>query len=105
MNRYHQERTARSTSRPGIQVPMTSITIHNLDDSLATLIRARARADGTSLNQAIKRLLEEALGVRPSTAKHREEFAKFCGRGSKRAAAEFDKAVADLEKVDPRDWR
>ncbi len=84
---------------------MTSITIHNLDDSLATLLRAKARADGTSLNQTIKSLLEEALGVRPAKAKHREEFAKFCGIWSKAQAAEFDKAVADLESVDPRDWR
>jgi hypothetical protein len=84
---------------------MTSITIHNLDDSLATLLRAKARADGTSLNQAIKRLLEGALGVRPSTTKHRKEFARFYGMWSKAQATEFDKAVADLEKADPGDWR
>jgi plasmid stability protein len=85
---------------------MTSITIHNLDDALAALLRAKARADGTSLNQAIKRLLEGALGARPSTTKHRKEFAKFCGVWSKAQAAEFDKAVvADLEKADAGDWR
>jgi hypothetical protein len=84
---------------------MTSITIHNLDDSLAVLLRAKARADGTSLNATIKRLLESALGVRPSAAKHRKDFEKFCGMWSKAQAAEFDKAVADSEKVDPADWR
>jgi len=84
---------------------MTSITIHDLDESVALLIRQRARAEGASLNRTIKRLLEEALGVRPATQKHRKQFEKFCGIWSKAQAAEFARAVADLGTVDPSDWR
>ena len=84
---------------------MTSITIHGLDESLAALIRAKARAEGASLNRTIKRLLEDALGVRPSARKHRGDFEKFCGMWSKAQAAEFDKAVGDLEKIDQDEWR
>lgn len=84
---------------------MISITIHNVDESLAKLLRARAQADGTSLNQTIKRLLEGALGVKPFPANHRKDFEKSCGMWSKAQAAELDRATADLEKVDPQDWR
>lgn len=84
---------------------MGSITIHDLDETLASLIRARARAEGQSLNQTIKRLLEESLGVRPRAQKHRQHFERFCGMWSKAQAAQFDKAVADLGRVDPGDWR
>lgn len=84
---------------------MPSITIHGLDDSVAALIRARARAEGTSLNQVIKRLLDDALGVRPSHGKHRKAFEKFCGVWSKEQTAEFERALRQFGKVDPGDWR
>ena len=84
---------------------MSSITIHDLDKSVAELIRHRARAEGTSLNRTIKRLLEEALGVRPSRQTHRKDFEKFCGAWTKAQAVEFDRTLAELEKVDPADWR
>ena len=84
---------------------MPSITIHDLEPSLAHLIRARARADGASLNQTIKRLLEGALGLRPPAPTHRKHFEKFCGMWSKAQAAEFTKATRDFGRVDLKDWR
>ncbi len=84
---------------------MSSITIHDLDETLATLIRARARAEGISLNKTIKRLIEEALGVKTTRCKHRKDFEKLCGMWSKAQVAELDGAVADLGRVDPADWR
>ena len=83
---------------------MSSITIHDLDETLASLIRAKARAEGKSLNQTIKRLLEEALGIKAARHKHRKDFEKFCGMWSKTQVAEFEKATADLERVNPEDW-
>ena len=84
---------------------MSSITVHDLDETIAGLIRAKARAEGKSLNQTIKRLIEEALGVKPVNQKHRKDFEKFCGMWSKAQAAEFNAATADLERVNPEDWR
>ncbi|MBI3185816.1 MAG: hypothetical protein HYZ28_27070 [Myxococcales bacterium] len=84
---------------------MSSITIHGLDDALASAIRAKARAERTSINRAVKRLLEEVLGVRPSGQKHRKSFERFCGMWSRAQAKEFEKAVADFEKVERADWR
>jgi len=84
---------------------MTSITVHDLDDTLSTLIRARARAEGKSLNQTIKRLLEEALGVRTTRQTHRKDFEKFCGMWSREQAAAFRKSISDLERADAEDWK
>lgn len=84
---------------------MRSITIHDLDPSIAALVKQRARDEGLSLNRTLKLLLEEALGVRPAAQKHRAHFEKFCGMWTKAQAAEFDRTVADLGTVDPADWR
>lgn len=83
---------------------MASVTIHDLDDSVAKLIRERARLEGLSVNKMLKRLLEEAVGVKPSTT-HRKHFERFCGMWSKAQLAEFEKATAELEKIDASDWR
>ena len=80
------------------------MSIHDLDETLATLIRERARAQGTSLNQTIKRLIEEALGVRITRNRHRKDFEKFCGMWSKREAAAFDKSTSEFGKVNAEDW-
>jgi plasmid stability protein len=84
---------------------MTSITIHDLDDSVAKLIKAKARAEGTSLNQTIKRLLEAALGVRPRPSSNRKHFEKFSGTWSKADFADFERATREFGRVDPRDWK
>ncbi|MHB8873880.1 MAG: FitA-like ribbon-helix-helix domain-containing protein [Myxococcaceae bacterium] len=83
---------------------MHAITIHGLDEALASLLKARARADGTSVNQVVKRLLEQALGIKVSTGKHRKDFEKFSGTWTKAQAAEFEKGTRQFEKVDREDW-
>lgn len=84
---------------------MSSFTVHDLDPLVAKLLKQRARAQGTSINRTIKRILEEALGVRPSNQKHRMHFEKLSGRWSKAEARAFERAVADMDVVDPADWR
>ena len=42
---------------------MKSITIHNLDDKLDSLIREKAKKQGISLNKTIKTLLRKSLGL------------------------------------------
>ena len=84
---------------------MKSITIHGLDDPLDTLIRERAKKQGTSLNKTIKKLLAESLGVTPvSGGDHRKDFLDLFGCWSKKEAEEFSQRLGDFEKVDPEDW-
>jgi plasmid stability protein len=84
---------------------MSSFTIHNLDKPLATLLKARAREQGVSVNQFVKGLLEQALGVKPPPSKNRKHFEKLLGTWSKAEQAEFDRAVAPFERIDESDWR
>ena len=82
---------------------MKSITIHNLDDTLNRLLQEKAGQDGTSLNQTIKGLLQEALGI--SKQQKKFDFSEFSGIWTKKESEEFERAVKDFEKIDPRDWK
>ena len=85
---------------------MKSITVHGLDDSVAGLIRARAKARGESVNRTIKGLLEQSLGVKP-TDKERQarDFSEFLGVWKKSDLDEFQAATSHVRKVDAEDWR
>jgi hypothetical protein len=84
---------------------MKSITIHDLDDLLETLIREKAKEEGLSLNRTVKMLLYKALGQELGNSKDRRVgFAEFCGVWSKADAAEFDRNTRELHEADPKDW-
>jgi len=85
---------------------MKSITIHGVEEPLAALIRARARMEGLSVNKTIKRVLEEAFGVKPQPqGVNRTEFEEFCGLWSEAELVEFEQVTRDLGEIDPEDWR
>lgn len=83
-----------------------SITIHALDNTLAQLISEKAERQGTSLNQTIKMLLSEALGIASGSAKSRlANFKDYFGIWSKSDEKAFHNKTADFERVDREDWR
>ena len=84
---------------------MSSFTVHDLDPLVARLLKERAKTQGASINRTIKRILEEALGVRPSSQSHRKHFEKLSGKWSKAEARAFEREIADMDVVDPADWR
>jgi hypothetical protein len=84
---------------------MKSITIHNLDSSLDSLLREKAKKNGTSLNKTIQTLLRKSLGLSPDVdSNHREEFMDLFGIWSKQDENEFLSKTKDFTVVDPRDW-
>jgi len=84
---------------------MKSITIHNLDDPLNSLIREKAKNEGLSLNNTIKKLLAEALGLPLKKGEGRgKDFLDLFGVWSNEEVKEFNKQVGDLEKIDREDW-
>jgi plasmid stability protein len=84
---------------------MKSITIHNLDDELARLIRHEADKKGTSLNKTIKQLLRQALGIsNDSTANAQNEFADLFGTWSGEDLKSFDAATQSFGEIDKSDW-
>ena len=84
---------------------MKSISIHGIDKPLAEMIKSKAESEGLSINKTIKRLLEEALGIKPRDRNsNRDEFAKFCGVWSKDDLENFEKRTKTLQEIDPGDW-
>lgn len=83
---------------------MTSITIHGLEDPLDSLIREKARQQGTSLNKTIKQLLAQSLGISHDRPNNRDDFADLCGIWSSEDLAEFNHNTQDFSVTDPKDW-
>jgi hypothetical protein len=84
---------------------LKSITIHGLDDYLDGKIKEKAESEGISFNKAIKKVLEEAFGINKKGNDNKDQFMDLFGAWTIGEQAEFEKAVADLEKVNPEDWR
>lgn len=85
---------------------MKSITIHALDEQLAAQIKQRAREQSVSMNELVKQLLAESLGIKvPAVPPHRDDFAGFCGTWSEAEARAFAARVAETKRVDPEDWK
>jgi hypothetical protein len=77
-----------------------TISLRNLPVELERAILEKSRRDGLSLNKAVIRLLEQAVEpVRRNT-----DFDEFAGRWPAEAAAEFEKTLAEMRRVDPKDW-
>lgn len=85
---------------------MKSLTIHALDDQLAGQIKQRAQDLSISMNELVKRILAEGLGIKaPDVPPHRDDFAGFCGVWTADDLKAFEAQVADTEKIDPEDWK
>ncbi len=84
---------------------MKSITIHNLESDLAELIEELAARKGYSQNKLIKSILRQALSLDDlATVKRKKYFEKIFGTMSEKAAEQFFRDTADLEKVDASQW-
>ena len=85
---------------------MKSLTLHNMDDPLYELIKAKARSEGLSINKTVQKVLEESLGVRPAPeGAFRKDFVEFCGIWSDADASDLNERTRDLRQIDPEDWR
>lgn len=80
-----------------------SLTLHNLDHDLYTLLLARASATDTSLNNVMKNLLRDATGL--SLKKKKRDLSwLFKNKWTQEESREFDKNIADTEVIHPGDW-
>ena len=87
------------------QKMVKSITIHALEDKLAQLISEKAERQGTSLNQTIKMLLRESLGIAADSTKSKTaNFRDMFGVWSKSDEKAFYGKVVDFERIDREDW-
>lgn len=77
-----------------------TISLRNLPAELERAILEKSRRDGLSLNKAVIQLLEQVI----EPARKNTDFDEFAGRWTPETATEFEKALADMRRVDPADW-
>ncbi|MGB9005802.1 MAG: hypothetical protein WCB96_08770 [Candidatus Aminicenantales bacterium] len=81
-----------------------TITIHNLDEKVEKVLRTRAKTGNTSVNKAVKELLQRALGLGPEKKDNRVEFLDLFGIWTEEDERSFSRAIRDLETIDRDDW-
>jgi len=85
---------------------MKSITIHGIDEITSQQLQNVAEKLGLSLNKTIKRIIQEALGIKPpELSSRRSDFEEFCGIWSENDLHEFNTAIEPLRQVNPEDWK
>lgn len=82
---------------------MKSITLHNLDPQLSSLIAVESQQTGQSLNKTIQSLLKKALGL--TYQRKKADFSAFAGDWSQKESREFAKNMQQFSQIDPEDWR
>ena len=84
---------------------MDAITLRKLPPRVAEAVRKRAAEQKTSLNRAVIGLLEESAGVAAGAAPEEHlELDALCGAWSPAEARTFDRALAELRRLDPDLW-
>ena len=84
---------------------MKSITIHELDGRVSFQLEKKAKELVLSLNKTIKKLLEQALGVKPNPTEGRKQaFKEFLGVWNKSDLRECTATIRDFERIDPKCW-
>jgi hypothetical protein len=82
------------------------ITLRNLPPAVARAVRDRAQADGVSLNKAVIRLLEEALGLsRTKRPKVKHDLSEFVGAWSDEEAEEMMRLLREQRQIEPEMWK
>jgi len=83
---------------------MKTMTVRNIPDEVARLIKGLAETSNASLNTTVVRVL--ANGVLPKGKRRvKSDFSKYCGGWSQKEFDKFESAVADCEKINPEDWK
>jgi plasmid stability protein len=85
---------------------MTTMTIRGLDDLTINALREKAKKDGSSVNAALVKLLQEELGIKKKkrTVVY-NDLDHLAGTWSDKDYKEFLQATADFAKIDENVWK
>ncbi len=87
---------------------MSSITLHDLEDSLYAMLKQKARREGKSMNRAIKELLAEAVGLKKKDVKggdRKDVYSELCGATSRGELRKMEEAEKEFEVINEKDWK
>lgn len=85
---------------------MNTMTIRGLDDLTINALKEKAKREGSSVNAAIVKLLQENLGIKKK--KHSmvyNDLDHLAGTWSDKDYKEFSQATADFEIIDKKLWK
>lgn len=85
---------------------MTTMTLRGVDDTIAALLKEKARQEETSVNAVMLRILRESLGIdkKKRSAVH-NDLDSLAGTWSSQESDDFLRATAVFEKVDEDMWK
>jgi hypothetical protein len=87
------------------EAPTNAITVRNLPPAVAKAVKDKARRERLSLNQAIVRLLEEAMGEKPGKKVVHHDLDHLAGRWSEEEYQQFLDALREQRQIDPEMWK
>ncbi len=79
----------------------TQYTVRGVPEEVDATLRARARKEGKSLNQIVLEVLREAAAAERTERIH-TDLDHLAGTWIE--DPDFDRAIADLDQVDPSKW-
>ena len=85
---------------------MTTMTIRGLDDLTINALKEKAKKEGSSVNAALVKLLQEELGIKKKkrTVVY-NDLDHLAGTWSDKDYEEFLQATADFAKIDENVWK
>ncbi len=85
---------------------MTTMTIRGLDDLTVKALKEKAKKEGSSVNAALVKLLQEELGIKKKkrTVVY-NDLDHLAGTWSDKDFEEFLQATADFDKIDENMWK
>ena len=85
---------------------MTTMTIRGLDDLTIKALKEKAKKEGSSVNAALVKLLQEELGIKKKkrTVVY-NDLDHLAGTWSDKNYKEFLQATADFAKIDENMWK
>lgn len=85
---------------------MTTMTLRGVDDTIAAVLKEKARQEETSVNALMLRILRESLGIdkKKRTAVY-NDLDSLAGTWSSQDSDDFLRATAVFEKVDEDMWK
>ncbi len=84
---------------------MKTISLHGVDKELELKIREKAGQYGLSLNKTLKKIIGDSLGGTSGSMEPRRDFDDLCGALSAEEGGDLAQVLAEMDRVDPENWR
>jgi hypothetical protein len=82
-----------------------AITLRGLPEPIDTQIRKIAKEEGVSLNKAVIRFLEKAVGRPKKRSLLHHDLDRFAGSWTAEEASRFEAALLEQRRIDPEAWK